>query len=74
MPQIDIPVALLGCLGTCTAYAALLSSKTGRKFTVRHTWVTVVAGVSIGTLRHAVDELVADHVLVRQQGRGTDRP
>lgn len=28
-------------------------------------------GVSIGTLRHAVDELVADHVLVRQQGRGT---
>ena len=28
-------------------------------------------GVSIGTLRHAVDELVADLVLVRQQGRGT---
>ena len=28
-------------------------------------------GVSVGTLRHAVDELVADHVLVRQQGRGT---
>jgi GntR family transcriptional regulator len=28
-------------------------------------------GVSIGTLRRAVDELVADHVLVRQQGRGT---
>jgi GntR family transcriptional regulator len=28
-------------------------------------------GVSIGTLRHAVDELVADHVLVRHQGRGT---
>jgi len=28
-------------------------------------------GVSIGTLRHAVDELVADHVLLRQQGRGT---
>jgi GntR family transcriptional regulator len=28
-------------------------------------------GVSIGTLRRAVDELVADHVLLRQQGRGT---
>jgi GntR family transcriptional regulator len=27
--------------------------------------------VSIGTLRRAVDELVAEHVLVRQQGRGT---
>lgn len=28
-------------------------------------------GVSVGTLRHAVDELVAEHVLVRRQGRGT---
>ena len=28
-------------------------------------------GVSIGTLRRAVDELVAEHILVRQQGRGT---
>ena len=28
-------------------------------------------GVSIGTVRRAVDELVAEHVLVRQQGRGT---
>jgi GntR family transcriptional regulator len=28
-------------------------------------------GVSIGTVRRAVDELVADHLLVRQQGRGT---
>lgn len=27
--------------------------------------------VSIGTLRHAVDELVHEHVLVRHQGRGT---
>lgn len=27
--------------------------------------------VSIGTIRRAVDELVADHILVRQQGRGT---
>lgn len=27
--------------------------------------------VSIGTLRRAVDELVADNILVRQQGRGT---
>jgi len=28
-------------------------------------------GVSIGTLRHAVDELVAEHILVRRQGSGT---
>lgn len=28
-------------------------------------------GVSIGTIRRAVDELVADHILLRQQGRGT---
>jgi GntR family transcriptional regulator len=28
-------------------------------------------GVSVGTLRHAVDELSAEHILVRRQGRGT---
>ncbi len=28
-------------------------------------------GVSVGTLRHAVDELAAEHILVRRQGRGT---
>jgi GntR family transcriptional regulator len=28
-------------------------------------------GVAMGTLRKAVDELVAEHVLIRQQGRGT---
>ena len=28
-------------------------------------------GVSIGTVRRAVDDLVADHILVRRQGRGT---
>jgi GntR family transcriptional regulator len=28
-------------------------------------------GVSIGTLRHAVDELVAEHVVIRRQGKGT---
>ncbi len=27
--------------------------------------------VSIGTVRKAIDELVAEHILVRQQGRGT---
>ncbi len=30
-----------------------------------------VLGVSIGTLRRAVDELAAEHILVRRQGRGT---
>jgi GntR family transcriptional regulator len=28
-------------------------------------------GVSIGTLRKAVDELVSEHILIRHQGRGT---
>ena len=28
-------------------------------------------GVSVGTVRHAVDELVAEHIVVRRQGRGT---
>ena len=28
-------------------------------------------GVSIGTVRRAVDDLVADHIVVRRQGRGT---
>ena len=28
-------------------------------------------GVSVGTVRKAVDGLVAEHVLVRRQGRGT---
>ena len=27
--------------------------------------------ISVGTLRHAVDELVHEHVLVRRQGKGT---
>ncbi|HEY8050474.1 MAG TPA: GntR family transcriptional regulator [Ramlibacter sp.] len=33
--------------------------------------LAVALGVSVGTLRHAVDELVAEHILVRRQGRGT---
>lgn len=28
-------------------------------------------GVSVGTLRRAVDDLVAEHILIRRQGRGT---
>ena len=28
-------------------------------------------GISVGTLRRAVDDLVAEHILVRRQGRGT---
>jgi len=47
MPQIDLSLALLGCFGTCAAYAVLLSTKRGRVFTVDHTWVTVVAGVLV---------------------------
>jgi DNA-binding GntR family transcriptional regulator len=27
--------------------------------------------VSVGTVRRAVSELAAEHILVRQQGRGT---
>lgn len=46
MPQISLPIALLGCAATCTAYAALLTTKRGQAFTLAHTWVTVVVGVS----------------------------
>ncbi len=35
------------------------------------TALSAALGVSIGTLRKAVDELVAEHILVRRQGRGT---
>ena len=35
------------------------------------TEIATAMGVSIGTLRRAVDELAAEHILVRRQGRGT---
>ncbi len=35
------------------------------------TMLAASLGVAVGTLRHAVDELVAEHILVRRQGRGT---
>jgi len=35
------------------------------------TELAAALGVSVGTLRHATDELVAEHILVRRQGRGT---
>jgi GntR family transcriptional regulator len=35
------------------------------------TEIAAAMGVSIGTLRRAVDELAAEHILVRRQGRGT---
>ncbi len=35
------------------------------------TGLAAAFGVSVGTVRHAVDELVAEHILVRRQGRGT---
>ena len=35
------------------------------------TELAAALGVSIGTLRRAVDELVAEHILTRRQGRGT---
>lgn len=35
------------------------------------TELAAALGVSIGTLRHATDDLVAEHILVRRQGRGT---
>ena len=33
--------------------------------------ISAALQVSVGTLRHAVDELVHEHVLVRRQGKGT---
>lgn len=47
--------------GHCPAGSALPSE----------TALAAAFGISIGTLRHAVDELVAEHILARRQGRGT---
>ncbi len=47
MPRIDLPVALFATFGACAAYAVLLSTRSGRRFTVRHTWVTVVVGTLV---------------------------
>lgn len=47
--------------GSCPPGEALPSEKA----------LAATMGVSIGTLRRAVDDLVADHILVRRQGRGT---
>ncbi|MBS0446547.1 MAG: GntR family transcriptional regulator [Proteobacteria bacterium] len=47
--------------GSCAPGAALPSE----------TVLAASLGVSIGTLRRAVDELVSEHLLVRRQGRGT---
>ncbi len=47
--------------GLCPAGAALPSESD----------LAAAFGVSVGTLRHAVDELVAEHILARRQGRGT---
>jgi GntR family transcriptional regulator len=55
--------ALLAAIesGRCPAASALPNE----------TALAAALGVSIGTLRHAVDELVAERILVRRQGRGT---
>jgi hypothetical protein len=45
MITINLPLALFGCFATCSAYAALLSTKRGQRFTLRYTWATVVVGV-----------------------------
>lgn len=47
MPHVDLPIALGGCAGVCSVYAGLLTTKRGQKFTLDHTWATVVVGVSI---------------------------
>lgn len=47
MPEISLPIALAGCFVSCSAYAALLTTKRGQRLTLDHTWLTVVVGVSI---------------------------
>jgi GntR family transcriptional regulator len=51
---------------------AIESGKVGPGQTLpSETEIAGAMGVSIGTLRRAVDELAAEHILVRRQGRGT---
>lgn len=47
LPQIDRKLTLFGLFGFSTAYAFLLSTKTGRKWADNQTWATVVGGVSL---------------------------
>ena len=47
IPQLPAYAAIGGCLATCSGYALLLLTDTGRGWTLRHTWATVVAGVCI---------------------------
>lgn len=58
-----VKTALLRAIesGQCPAGAALPSEAA----------LAAALGVSVGTLRHATDDLVAERILVRRQGRGT---
>jgi hypothetical protein len=47
MPEVEFSLALAGCFVSCTAYAALLTTQKGQRFTSDITWATVVIGVSI---------------------------
>lgn len=60
---LQVKRVLLGLIesGTCRPGQALPNEAT----------VARQLGVSVGTLRRAVDELVHEHVLVRRQGKGT---
>lgn len=41
------PLVIAATFVTATVYALLLSTREGRRFTVDHTWATVVGGVAI---------------------------
>ena len=59
MPQISVPLALAGCFGICAGYAGVLLTKRGQEFNIKHTWATVVIGVTFVLLCMAVVDLNA---------------
>jgi hypothetical protein len=55
-PQIDRKLTLFGLFGFSTAYAFLLSTKTGKRWADEQTWATVVGGVGLTTAFIALED------------------
>lgn len=62
-PQIDRRLTLAGLFGFSTAYALLLSTKTGKRWADNQTWATVVAGVGLTTGFAALEDRKAAHLM-----------
>lgn len=62
--QIDRKLTLFGLFGFSTAYAFLLSTKTGKRWADDQTWATVVGGVGLTTVFVALEDRKAAHLML----------